>query len=147
MIYFFGFTFSVAFTPFQALYPVECLNFENRAKGMAVYNFWVNIASFFNQYVTPIGLGNAGWKFYFLYIAWDTFQAAFIYLFYVETKDRTLEVSLPVSPGFLGNKWANERNQELDEIFEAPFPKSASLKKTKVALAGNRGVTDVLEEC
>jgi Na+/melibiose symporter-like transporter len=93
MIYFFGFSFSIAFTPFQALYPVECLNFENRAKGMASYNFWVNIAAFFNQYVTPIGLGDFTWRFYFLYIAWDTFQAIFIYLFYVETKDRTLEVS------------------------------------------------------
>jgi MFS family permease len=92
MIYLFGFSFSVCFTPFQALYPVECLNFENRAKGMAVYNFWVNIASFFNNYVTPIGLGDVQWKFYFLYIAWDAFQAAFIYFFYVETKDRTLEV-------------------------------------------------------
>jgi MFS family permease len=93
MIYLFGFTFSVAFTPFQALYPVECLNFETRAKGMAVYNFWVNVAGFFNQYVTPIGLGDVAWKFYFLYIGWDAFQAAFIYFFYVETKDRTLEVS------------------------------------------------------
>ncbi|KAF8543136.1 general substrate transporter [Trichophaea hybrida] len=126
MIYFFGFTFSVAFTPFQALYPVECLDFENRAKGMAVYNFWVNIASFFNQYVTPIGLGNVQWKFYFLYIVWDSFQAAFIYFFYVETKDRTLE--------------------ELNEIFEAPFPKQASLKRTKVAIVADHGVTDVVEE-
>lgn len=58
MIYFFGLTFSVGFTPLQALYPVECLTFETRAKGMAVYMFAVNIASFFNQYVTPIGLGD-----------------------------------------------------------------------------------------
>lgn len=41
MIYLFGFTFSVGFTPFQALYPVECLSFETRAKGMAVYNLYV----------------------------------------------------------------------------------------------------------
>lgn len=38
IIYLFGFTFSIGFTPFQALYPVECLTFETRAKGMAVYN-------------------------------------------------------------------------------------------------------------
>ncbi|TGZ78769.1 general substrate transporter [Ascodesmis nigricans] len=115
MIYLFGFTFSIAFTPFQALYPVECLKFETRAKGMATYNFWVNIASFFNQYVTPIGLGDVKWKFYFMYIAWDAFQAIFIFLFYVETKNRTLE--------------------ELNEIFEAKNPKKASLAKAKVELA------------
>lgn len=57
MIYMFGFTFAVGFTPLQVLYPAECLTFETRAKGMAVYSFAVNIASFFNQYVTPIGLG------------------------------------------------------------------------------------------
>ncbi|KAL0632722.1 hypothetical protein Q9L58_008390 [Maublancomyces gigas] len=125
IIYLFGFTFSIGFTPFQALYPVECLTFETRAKGMAVYNFWVNVASFFNQYVTPIGLGDVKWKFYFLYIAWDLFQASFIYLFYVETKDRTLE--------------------ELNEIFNAPFPKAHSLKRVTVAIEEN-GVVDVVEE-
>lgn len=41
MIYLFGFTFSIGFTPFQALYPVECLTFETRAKGMGVYNLYV----------------------------------------------------------------------------------------------------------
>lgn len=125
MIYLFGITYAFAFTPFQALYPVECLKFETRAKGMGMYNFWVNIASFFNQYVTPIGLGDVKWRFYFLYIAWDAFQAIFIFLFYVETKNRTLE--------------------ELNEIFEAPFPKSASLAKAKVAVADGHGITEVIE--
>jgi len=125
-IYIFGFTFSLSFTPFQALYPVECLTFETRAKGMGVYNFWVNVAGFFNQYVTPIGLGNVGWKFYFLYIAWDAFQAIFIYFIFVETKGRTLE--------------------EINEIFEAPYPKKKSLEKAKVAIVAEKGVTEVIEE-
>ena len=60
-----------------------------------------------------------------LYIFWDTFQAIFIYLFFVETKDRTLE--------------------ELNEIFEAPNPKQASLKKHKVAFAGGDGVQQVID--
>jgi len=125
-IYIFGFTFSISFTPFQALYPVECLTFETRAKGMAVYNFWVNVAGFFNQYVTPIGLGNVGWRFYFLYIAWDAFQAIFIYFFFVETKGRTLE--------------------EINEIFEAPYPKKKSLEKAKVTIVAQKGITEVIEE-
>ena len=32
-IYLFGLTYSFAYTPLQALYPVECLPFETRAKG------------------------------------------------------------------------------------------------------------------
>lgn len=89
------------------------------------YNSWVNVASFFNQYVTPIGLGDVKWKFYFLYIGWDICQAIFIYLFFVETKDRTLE--------------------ELNAIFNAPFPKAASLQRTTVVV-DNSSVSDVAEE-
>lgn len=65
------------------------------------------------------------WKFYFLYIAWDIFQAAFIYLFYVETKNRTLE--------------------ELNEIFSAPFPKKASLQKAKVRVVQDHGEVKEIE--
>jgi Sugar (and other) transporter len=38
MIFLFGFIFSAGWTPNQALYPVECLRYETRAKGMAMYN-------------------------------------------------------------------------------------------------------------
>jgi len=48
MIYTFGITYSFAYTPLQALYPVECLSYENRAKGMGLLNLLVNIAAFFN---------------------------------------------------------------------------------------------------
>lgn len=48
MIYAFGITYSFAYTPLQALYPVECLSYETRAKGMGLYNLIVNIAAFFN---------------------------------------------------------------------------------------------------
>lgn len=47
-IFLFGFSYSIGWTPNQGMYPVECLKFENRAKGMGFYNFWVNIASFYN---------------------------------------------------------------------------------------------------
>ena len=111
-IYLFGITFSIAFTPLQALYPVECLPFETRAKGMGVYNLLVNIAAVFNTFVVPIALEKAQWKLYFLYIAWDAFQFLFIYFFFVETKGRTLE--------------------EINAIFEAPYPKKKSLEKPPV---------------
>lgn len=44
------------------------------------------------------------------FVIWDLFEFAFIYLFFVETKGRTLE--------------------ELDEIFEAKNPAKASVRKT-----------------
>lgn len=42
LIFIFGMVFSVGFTPLQALYPVEVLSFEMRAKGMAFSNLAVS---------------------------------------------------------------------------------------------------------
>lgn len=90
-IYLFGLTYSIGFTPLSTLYPVECLRFETRAKGMALAGLFVGLTEFFNMFVIPVGLGAITWKFYFLYIAWDAFQTLFIYFFFPETKNRTLE--------------------------------------------------------
>lgn len=38
MIFIFGFIYSAGWTPNQAMYPVECLRYESRAKGMGMYN-------------------------------------------------------------------------------------------------------------
>lgn len=70
-IFIFGFIFSAGYTPLQQLYPVECLRYESRAKGMAFYNFWVNIAGFYNTFVTGIAFSGAGWKVSFIHIAHD----------------------------------------------------------------------------
>jgi MFS family permease len=61
-VFLFGFVYSTGYTPLQQLYPVECLRYESRAKGMAFYNFWVNIANFYNTFVTGIAFSGAGWK-------------------------------------------------------------------------------------
>lgn len=38
MIFIFGFVYSAGWTPNQAMYPVECLRYESRAKGMGMNN-------------------------------------------------------------------------------------------------------------
>jgi MFS family permease len=62
LFFIFGFVYSTGYTPLQQLYPVECLRYESRAKGMALYNFLVNIANFYNTFVTGIAFSGAGWK-------------------------------------------------------------------------------------
>lgn len=113
-IFVFGFVFSAGYTPLQALYPVECLRYESRAKGMGFYNFWVNIASFYNTFVTGIAFTDAGWKYYFLFIFWDLFEVVFIYFFFVETKNRTLE--------------------ELGEIFKSQNRVKTSVEKKEIVM-------------
>jgi hypothetical protein len=42
----FGAVYSVGFTPLQALYPVEVLSFEMRAKGMAFGSLFMNVGMY-----------------------------------------------------------------------------------------------------
>lgn len=85
-VYVFLFAFAFVWTPCQALYPSEVLAYNARAKGLAMSGLWLNIVSFINTYAAPVGITNAGWKFYILYLAVDMLGILFIYLFFVETK-------------------------------------------------------------
>src|SRR3954447_15734965 len=49
-IFIFGAVYSIGFTPLQALYPVEVLSFEMRAKGMGFSGFSVAAAGMLNQF-------------------------------------------------------------------------------------------------
>jgi len=115
MIFIFGAVYSVGLTPLQALYPVEVLSFEMRAKGMAFSALAVNAGGMLGQFAWPVALENIKWKTYIVFIVWDFVQSAVFYFMMPETKNRTLE--------------------ELDRIFEAKNPVKTSLVHHKVALA------------
>lgn len=53
LIFIFGMVFSVGFTPLQALYPVEVLSFEMRAKGMAFSNLAVSVGQSLASFYYP----------------------------------------------------------------------------------------------
>ncbi|KAL8243663.1 hypothetical protein R6Q59_009921 [Mikania micrantha] len=122
-IFIFGAVFSVGITPLQALYPVEVLSYEMRAKGMAFSNLAVNAGGLLNQFAWPVALKEIGWKTYICFIVWDAVQTAVFYFVLPETRKRTLE--------------------ELDHVFEAPSPVKASLKREKVALDANNTIIAV----
>ncbi|TEB35759.1 general substrate transporter [Coprinellus micaceus] len=114
-IFIFGFVYSLAYTPLQALYPAECLHYNTRAKGMATYALAVSCASFVNSYTGPIALERIQWRLYIVYVVWDLFEAVVIWFCAVETKGRTLE--------------------ELEEIFDDPHPVRRSLAKKQLAIS------------
>ncbi|KAL0253145.1 hypothetical protein SLS55_010598 [Diplodia seriata] len=124
MIFLFGAVFSFGITPLQALYPVEVLSFEMRAKGMAFSSFSLNAAMLLNQFAWPVSMERIGWHTYIIFVVWDAVQAALIYFFIPETKNRTLE--------------------ELDDIFHAKNPTKASLQKRTVALDKHSNVVKVV---
>lgn len=122
-IFLFGSVYSIGYTPLQALYPVEVLSFEMRAKGMAFSGLAVNIAGLLNQFAWPIALQNIGWRTYIVFCIWCAVQSAGIYYYIPETKNRTLE--------------------ELDEIFNSSSPVKTSIQKKKVALAANGEIVNI----
>lgn len=111
-IYLFGIVFAWGFTPLQTLYAVECLENRTRAKGSGLNFLFLNVAMVVNTYGISVGIEKIGWKLYLVYIIWICVEMVAIYFFFVETAGKTLE--------------------ELKEIFEAPNPRNASLKKTRV---------------
>ncbi|KOS18049.1 Lactose permease [Escovopsis weberi] len=123
MVFIFGAVYSVGITPLQALYPVEVLSFEMRAKGMAFSSLATNASGLLNQFAWPVSMDQIGWKTYIIFTLWDAVQLACVYFFLPETKGRTLE--------------------ELDEIFEAKNPVKASLDKRLVAVDSEGGVVNV----
>jgi MFS family permease len=90
MIFIFGSIYSVGITPLQALYPVEVLSFEMRAKGMAFSSLAVNAAGLLNQFAWPVSMEKIGWHTYIVFTIWDAVQAGIIWLYLPETKGRTV---------------------------------------------------------
>lgn len=90
MIYVFQSVYSFGWTPLQALYPVEVLSFEMRAKGMAFSGLFVNFGTLVNQFGFPVALDNIKWKTYLVFLIWCLVQAGLAYLFAPETKNRTV---------------------------------------------------------
>ncbi|KAG4419453.1 hypothetical protein IFR04_007410 [Cadophora malorum] len=123
MIYIFQAVYSFGWTPLQALYPVEVLSFEMRAKGMAFSNLFVTCGTLVNQFGFPVALDNIQWKTYIVFMVWCLIQAAIIWYFIPETKNRTLE--------------------ELDEIFSAKNPRKASTAKKALNLDEHNNVVGV----
>lgn len=72
-------------------YLVELFPFHARAKGIAVFQWWGRAAGFFNQFVNPIGIANAGWKYYISYCVFLLFEVIFVWFLFPETSNRTLE--------------------------------------------------------
>jgi MFS family permease len=124
-IYLFGIFFAWGWTPLQTLYAVECLENRTRAKGSGLNFLFLNVAMVVNTYGISVGIEKIGWKLYLVFIAWICVELVLIFFFFVETAGKTLE--------------------ELKEIFEAPNPRNASLKRAKVEIDDRGQIYNVQE--
>ncbi|MCJ1410797.1 hypothetical protein MMC19_004883 [Ptychographa xylographoides] len=91
MIFFHNFFYNLCWVSLNVAYPVEILPYHIRANGIMIQSLATNLALFFGQYVNPIGIDAAGWKFYILYECWLVVELITIYFFFIETRGATLE--------------------------------------------------------
>lgn len=90
---------------------------------MAFSNLAMTCAMLINQFAYPIALKNIKWKLFIVFAVWCPIQALVVWAFIPETKKRTLE--------------------ELDDIFNAPNPRNASLVKKKITADVEGNVLEV----
>lgn len=115
IIFIYNMVFALGWGVLQVTYVVEILPFNLRARGLVLYNLFVALALIFNQYANPIGVTNAGWKFYITYDVWLLFELVVVYFLFVETGKLSLEETAAVIDGEeMQNKLAAEviRNTE-----------------------------------
>jgi hypothetical protein len=93
-VYIFQICYSVGWTPMQALYPVEVLSFEMRAKGMGFSSLFTSIGLLANQFGISVALDAITWKTYIVFTCWCAIQAGIMYLIVPETKNRTVSIIL-----------------------------------------------------
>ena len=117
LVYIYSFVFSVGYTPLQLMYPLEVLSNDSRAKGMAMLNFWVSLAGFYNQFVSGIAMAAILWWYYLVFIFWSLAVFVFVYRYFVETSKRTPE--------------------EMTEIFRSRYPVKTSLAKSEIIIHGD----------
>ncbi|KAK0443916.1 major facilitator superfamily domain-containing protein [Desarmillaria tabescens] len=83
--------YNMAFNALTYTFLVELFPFHVRAKGITVFQWFSRMAGFFNQFVNPIGIANAGWKYYLSYVVWILIEVLTIYFLFPETAHKTLE--------------------------------------------------------
>jgi MFS family permease len=140
-IYIFGIFFAWGWTPLQTLYSVECLENRTRAKGSGLNFLFLNVAMVVNTYGISVGMEAIGWKLYLVYIGWICVELAIIFLYVGQTMIPSKKTLLTRFSFFV--ETAGKTLEELKEIFEAPNPRKASVKRAKVSMTETGQVLNV----
>ncbi|ODN86318.1 glucose transporter [Cryptococcus wingfieldii CBS 7118] len=122
VIYIYNFFFSSCIGPLSWIYPVEIMNTAIRAKATAMVNMAAWISNFMIGQVSPKAFADIGWKYYLVFCVCSFTNAITFYLFFPETRGRTLEemdmyfremnLIVPLTKG-VGRIDVKEREREL----------------------------------
>lgn len=104
-----------------------------------------NTANFYNTYVTAIALKSIAWKYYLVFVALNlTYGTFYIYNPHIPNIPLPSLLAHFFDSFFLGIIWyfigvetKGRTLEELKEVFEAPWPPKAALKKEKMVRKGD----------
>lgn len=83
--------YNIGYNALTYTYLVELWPYAERSRGIALFQLFGRLASFFTTYVNPIGLASVSWRYLISYCCWLAFEVAFVYTMFPETAGRTLE--------------------------------------------------------
>ncbi|WVF69435.1 hypothetical protein IAT40_004212 [Kwoniella sp. CBS 6097] len=94
--------FSSCIGPLSWVYPVEIMNTGIRAKAASLTTMASWLANFMIGQVSPIAFSKIGWRYYLVFTVCSFTNALTFYLFFLETKGRSLE---EMDSYFRDNHW------------------------------------------
>lgn len=83
--------YNIGYNALTYTYMVEVWPYAERSRGIALFQFFGRLAGFATTFLNPIGLNNISWRWLIVYCAWLAFENVFVYLYFPETANRTLE--------------------------------------------------------
>ncbi|KAB2577234.1 Lactose permease [Lasiodiplodia theobromae] len=87
----FYFHYDIAYTPLLMSYPTELWPYSLRSKGISCELLAIYISLVIAAFVNPIGMENIGWRYYIVFCCFLTVFLGVTYVFFPETKGRSLE--------------------------------------------------------
>ncbi|KAL0943527.1 hexose transporter protein (Lactose permease) [Colletotrichum truncatum] len=114
MIFVFQFFYNMSIGPVLPTYIMEIMPFTLRAKGYMIEQIFTYGGGLFNGFVTPIAMEAISWRYYIVWIVMLVVWFCLVFIFFPETKGRTLEEVAQLFDGVdvSGNAVAHVREKE-----------------------------------
>ncbi|KKY19262.1 putative sugar transporter [Diplodia seriata] len=87
----FYFHYDIAYTPLLMSYPTELWPYSLRSKGISCELLSIYVSLVIAAFVNPLGMENIGWRYYIVFCCFLVVFLAVTYVFFPETKGRSLE--------------------------------------------------------
>ncbi|CCC05446.1 hypothetical protein SMACR_09292 [Sordaria macrospora] len=141
-IYVYSPCYNMGYNALTYTYMVEMWPYAERSRGIAIFQLFGRLASFFTTFVNPIGLKDVGWKYLISYCCWLAFEVVFVYFMFPETMGRTLE---ELTFMFEGKELQNQANAAAEKVVNHDEHDTTGLGRRSTTEKHQGGSTDVRE--